>query len=78
MNTGANGKIRYKRHRQLPCDLLGYNKQMNVIGHQTISINLYAEDAVELGERFQVAREITRFGKHHLAVVSALDEVIRM
>ncbi len=49
---------------------------MDMIGHQTIRINLDVVRGFPLAKRIEIVLEITGFGEHHLPIVSSLNDMM--
>ena len=59
-----------------PGNLLRCHKQVHMVCHQAVGINLDAVNLLELHQGFQIAFVITRLGKDYLPVMSALNNMM--
>ncbi|MNY56391.1 hypothetical protein D3C86_1924660 [compost metagenome] len=51
---------------------------MNMIGHQTIGIDLYAKYILEFAQIREIALIVLRDSKYHLAIMATLHHMVRM
>ncbi|MCY1364590.1 hypothetical protein D9M69_514000 [compost metagenome] len=53
-------------------------QQVNMVGHQAVGIHLDAKRILQLPQVSDVALVVVRFDKHHLTVMTALDDMVRI
>jgi hypothetical protein len=53
------------------------DNEMDMVGHQTVSVNFTSQLDFPFPEIIKVIQVITISSKHHLSVVTALNDVVR-